>query len=142
MLTNAISERWTIAELLPSIDLKDAFWQIALDADSKEKTAFTVLGRRLPQFEDMPFALCNALQTMRRLIKKMIAPILKTQAFAYLADLLVSDNFVGSLHLVANQLRAAELTINVEKSKFCLYQVRYLDHSVRAAVNKREADWT
>lgn len=51
------------------LHLKDAFWQISLDEESKEKTIFTVPGRPLYQFVAMPCGLCNASQTMCRLMR-------------------------------------------------------------------------
>lgn len=42
------------AKYLSSIDLKSAFFQIPLDEESKEKTAFVVPGRGLYQFTRMP----------------------------------------------------------------------------------------
>lgn len=48
------------AHLISKLDLKDAYWQIALDDASKPLTAFTIPGRPLYQFTVMPFGLCNA----------------------------------------------------------------------------------
>jgi len=36
---------------IPKIDLKDAFWQICLDQESRAKTAFTIPNRPLYQFK-------------------------------------------------------------------------------------------
>ena len=56
-LIEGIFSRLQTAKFISSLDLKDAFWQIPLDAKSKEKTAFTVPGRPLYQFVSMPFGL-------------------------------------------------------------------------------------
>lgn len=45
------------ANIISKLDLKDAFWQIGLDENSKPLTAFTVPGRPLYQFVIMPFGL-------------------------------------------------------------------------------------
>lgn len=72
----------------------DAFWQIPLERGSREKTAFTVPGRPLYHYTVMPFGLCNAPQTMSRLMDKVIPPSLRTEVFVYLDDLLIiSDTF-------------------------------------------------
>lgn len=116
--------------IISKIDLKDAFWQISLEYNSRAKTAFTVPNRPLYQFVRMPFGLCNAPQTMCRLMDKVIPYNLKSHVFVYLDDLLVVsqtfDQHVLDLLEVASQLRKAGLTINVKKSKFGLSQVKYL----------------
>lgn len=40
-------------ELISSLDLKDAYWQVPLVAASRDKTAFMSLGRPLFQFKDI-----------------------------------------------------------------------------------------
>lgn len=112
------------------IDLKDAFWQINLSRESRPKTAFTIPNRPLYQFKRMPFGLCNAPQTMCRLMDQVIPYHLKTHVFVYLDDLLIpSQSFeehVTHLMEVACQLRKAGLTINIKKSSFGLCRVKYL----------------
>lgn len=119
---------------ISKIDLKDAFWQIRLDTSSRSKTAFTVPNRPLYQFNRMPFGLCNAPQTLCRLMDKVIPYTLKSQVFVYLDDLLIVsqtfDEHILHLYEVATQLRKAGLTINVGKSSFGLSQVKYLGYVV------------
>lgn len=57
---------------ISSVDLKDAFWQIPLDKDSKEKIAFTIPGRPLYKFNVMPFGLSNAAQRLCQLMDRVI----------------------------------------------------------------------
>ena len=115
---------------ISSIDLKDAFWQIPLEKKSREKTAFTVPGRPLYQYTVMPFGLCNAPQRMCRLMDKVIPGRLRENVFCYLDDLLVvSPDFethLRTLEEVALCLRKSGLTINLEKSRFCVGEVKYL----------------
>lgn len=119
---------------ISSIDLKDAFWQIELDVDSRDKTAFTIPGRPLYQFVRMPFGLCNAPQTMCRLMDKVIPSELREFVFVYIDDLLVVskcfESHLARLKTVAKCLREANFTINVSKSKFAMREVKYLGHIV------------
>jgi len=82
----------------------------------------------------MPFGLCNAAQRMCRLIEKVIPAALRENVFVYLDDLLVcSPTFeahIDMLSQVSACLQRAELTINVDKSKFCYCQARYLGYVV------------
>lgn len=67
-----ILSRLQDTQYISAIDLKDAFWQIPLEKESRKFTAFTVPGRPLYQFTVMPFGLCNAAQRMCRLMDKVI----------------------------------------------------------------------
>lgn len=119
---------------ISSVDLKDAFWQIPLDDKSREKTAFTVPGRPHYQFARMPFGLCNAAQTMCRLMDRVIGSELREHVFVYIDDLMiVSADFsthIKRLRAVADRLRKANLTINVTKSKFVMREIDYLGYIV------------
>jgi hypothetical protein len=121
-------------KFITSIDLKDAFWQIPLAPDSRDKTTFSVPGRPLYQFKVMPFGLCNAPQTMCRLMDKVIPHRLHDRIFVYLDDLLIIsatyEEHIKLLSEVAELLRKANLTINVQKSKFLMREIRYLGYIV------------
>lgn len=65
---------------------------------------------------------------------KIILAHLRREVFVYLDDLLVvSDTFarhISTLRELASQLSNFGLTINVQKSKFCLKEIQYLGHIV------------
>lgn len=119
---------------ISSVDLKDAFYQIPLDEASKEKTAFTIPGRPLYQFNVMPFGLSNAAQRLCQLMDKVIPAQYRDRIFVYLDDLLIFsasfDEHLELLKIVARRLSEAGLTINLEKSKFCFKELRYLGYVV------------
>jgi len=114
--------------------MKDAYWQVPLEVNSRDKTAFTVPGRPLYQFKVMPFGLCNATSTMSRLMDKVVPPHYRNEAFVYLDYLLVlSSSFETHLEVLrelAVRIKRAGLTINVSKSHFCKRRVRYLGHII------------
>lgn len=82
----------------------------------------------------MPFGLCNAPQTMCRLVDQLITPDLKTFVFGYLDDVcIVSENFdthMTVLMRLAAEFCRANLTLNVSKSRFCVTQVGYLGYLI------------
>jgi len=127
---NGLLGRLNETKFITSLDLKDAFWQIPLAEHSRDKTAFTVPGRPLYQFRVMPFGLCNAPQTLCRLMHLVIPYQLHDRVFVYLDDLLIVsktfDEHVKLLREVADLLRAAKLTLNLEKSHFGLRETKYL----------------
>lgn len=141
---DGILSRLGDTHFISAIDLKDAFWQIELDAEAKEKTAFTVPGRSLYQFVRMPFGLCNAAQTMCRLMDQVIDPDLRESVFVYIDDLLVVsadfDMHIERLRRVAQCLRRANLTINVQKSSFAMKEIKYLGYIVGNGVLKTDPE--
>jgi transposase InsO family protein len=133
-LINDILGRLTGTTYLSSIDLKDAFWQMELEHEAKPKTAFTVPGRGLFQFKRMPFGLCNAAQSLSRLMHQVIGCDMEPEVFTYLDDIVIAtetfEGHVRRLTQVAERLKKAGLTISVEKSKFCVQQLRYLGYLI------------
>lgn len=129
-LINGILGRLNNTTIISSIDLKDAFWQIPLSKESRDKTAFTVPGRPLYHFRVMPFGLCNSPQTLCRLMDKVVPYHLHSKIFVYLDDLLVTSSTISEhltlLKLVGDRLKLAGLSINIKKSKFFMKEVKYL----------------
>lgn len=113
------------AKFLSTIDLSKAFWQIPLDPASRKYTAFRVFGRGLFQFTRLPFGLVNSPATLSRLMDQILGyGELEPNVFVYLDDIVVASNtfeeHIQRLQEVAKRLNAANLSINVEKSKFCV----------------------
>jgi len=135
-LINDILGRLTGTAYLSSIDLKDAFWQVELAEEDREKTAFTVPGRGLFQFRRMPFGLCNAAQSLSRLMHQVIGNDLEPDVFTYLDDIVIAtktfETHVQRLKQVAERLKSAGLTISIEKSKFCVKSLKYLGFLIDA----------
>lgn len=129
-LVDHILNKLSGAQFLSSIDLKSAFWQIPLETSSCEKTAFIVPGRGLFEFVVMPFGLCNAAQTQQKLMDNVLGPDLDPYIFVYLDDVIIAtptfDKHVECLKIVFDRLRKANLTINIDKCKFCLPSLKYL----------------
>lgn len=142
-ISNILS-RLPKAEYITSLDLKHAFWQIGLARDSRDMTAFTVPNRPLYRFCVMPFGLTNAPQTMSRLMDVVIPANLRHQVFIYLDDLLlVSQSFADHLELlieVSQCLGKAGLTLNIDKCRWCLRQVKYLGYVIGNGVIKTDPD--
>lgn len=131
---NGLLSRLEDTYYISCIDLKDAFYQIKLDDESKEKTAFTVPGRPQYQFVVMPFGLCNAAQRLCQLMDRVFPTQLRSNVSVYLDDLLVVsasfDEHMTLLTTVAQSLQRAGLTVNLLKSRFCYQEVKYLGHIV------------
>ena len=133
-MVDQILNKLTGAQYLSSIDLKAAFWQIPLEDESREKTAFVVPGRGLYEFTVLPFGLCNAAQAQQRLMDTVLGPELDPYCFVYLDDIIISSSEFGK-HLeilaeVYRRLKEANLTINLDKCEFCRSSLKYLGYVV------------
>lgn len=113
------------------IDLKDAYFQIPLKEECRNYTAFRT-SKGLFRFKVCPFGLTNAPFTMCRLMNKVIGFDLQPFVFVYLDDIVIAteslDEHLRLLGIVAERLRKAQLTISLEKSRFCRKKVMYLGY--------------
>lgn len=116
------------------IDLKKAFYQIAMNPPDIEKTAIaTPFGSY--EFLSMPFGLKNASQTFQRFINQ----VLKDLHFcsAYIDDILVAsvdgEQHLDHLKLLFTRLDEFGLTLNREKCDFGREAVDFLGWTVTAA---------
>lgn len=112
-----------------TIDLKDAYHQVLLHPDSRDLTAFRT-SKALYRYKTMPFGLLNSGATLTRLMTRVIGFDLSPKVWVYLDDIIITSDTLEEhfdlLQKVAERLRKANLTISVEKSKFCQKSVKYL----------------
>uniref|UniRef100_A0A1Y1L0V4 RNA-directed DNA polymerase n=1 Tax=Photinus pyralis TaxID=7054 RepID=A0A1Y1L0V4_PHOPY len=122
------------AKYLSTIDIKSAFYQIPLEEDSKQFTAFTIPNRGLFQFKRLPFGLSNSPATWQRCIDKVISNDLEPYVFVYLDDIVVVtqdfDKHLSTLKEVFYRLNSAGLTVSKEKCALCKSQLKYLGYIV------------
>lgn len=81
---------------LSSLDLKSGYWQVELEEESKQYTAFTVPGRGLYQFNRLPFGLSKAPSTFQRLVDTIFGPELEPFVFV-LDDIVVQPRLLRSI---------------------------------------------
>lgn len=121
---------------LTAIDLTDAFYQILLDNDSREKTAFSVSARGTFQYKRMPMGLCNSGSTLCQLIDGVFGCELEPYAFPYLDDFIIAtetfEKHCEILERVSENLKEAQLQISRDKSRFCMKSLRYLGYVIDA----------
>ena len=106
------------AKWFHTLDLASGYWQVAMNPDSREKTAFcTHLG--LYEWLVMPFGLCNAPATFERLMERVLAGLVWHGVLVYIDDIIVYDRtWEGSLEKLArvlDRLRRANLKLKAKK---------------------------
>lgn len=121
------------AKYLSTIDLSEAFLQVPLEKESRKYTAFSVQGKGLFQYTRMPFGLVNSPATLARLMDNVLDHgALEPNVFVYLDDIVVvTETFEHHLRLlteIACRLNKANLSINLEKSKFGVSEIPFLGY--------------
>ena len=71
------------------MDLKSGFWQVQMDEESRQYTAFTVGSMGVYEFLCMPYRLCNAPATFQHLMQNCLGELNLTYALIYLDDVIV-----------------------------------------------------
>lgn len=116
-----------------ALDLASGYWQVPLDPDSKEKTAFCTPSG-LYEFQVMPFGLCNAPATFQRLMESVLAGLTRSSCMVYLDDILVIGKsfteHLNNLRLVFTRLREAGLRLKPKKCCLAKREVEYLGYIV------------
>ena len=72
-----------------TFDMNSGFWQVPMDKESKQYTAFTLDSMGLYECESMPFRLCNTLPTFQRLMQNCLGELNLTYCLIYLDDVIV-----------------------------------------------------
>ena len=116
-----------------SMDLMSGYWQIEMDPESREKTAF-ITHAGLFKFNVMPFGLLNAPSCFQRLMECVLRGLNWRIALIYLDDVLVYsrtfDEHLQHLRLVFNRFREAGLKLKPKKCFFGQKNVKFLGHVI------------
>ena len=116
-----------------TLDLKSGYWQVELDDESREKTAF-VTHSGLYEFLVLPFGLTNAPSTFERLMDIVLNRLTWKIALIYIDDIIVfSKSFDEHLHhleIVFQRLREAGIKLKPSKCDFGKSEVNFLGHVI------------
>ena len=126
-----------LLDQLGKSDLKSGYWQIKVNEDSQEKTAF-VTHKGLYEFRVMPFGVTNAPAVFQHLMQRVLAGLQEGNVTdfvsVYLDDVIVfSETFtdhIKHLEAVFDHLKKAGLMLNPKKCRMVCNEVEYLGHVV------------
>ena len=127
------------AHYFSTLDLASGFWQIRMEPDSREKTAF-VAPHGLYEFLVMPFGLTNAPAVFQRLMQKVLNGLNpddgKQFVAAYLDDILIFSetlqDHLTHLRKVIDRQKSANLKLKPAKCMFVRKEGEYLGHIITA----------
>ena len=121
------------AQWFTTLDLASGYWQVEVDPEHRQKTAFTT-GQGLYEFRVMPFGLCNAPSTFQRLMELVLAGLEWDTCLAYLDDIVVFgrtfSEHLQRLRIVLSRLKSANLKLSPKKCQFFQQSVSFLGHVI------------
>jgi transposase InsO family protein len=115
-----------------TLDLKSSYWQVELEEEDKQKTAFRVGLLGFYECNRMPFGLTNAPATFQRLMESCMGDLYLTYCLLYLDDIVVYSKtyqeHLVRLEAVFQRLKEAGLKLKPSKCKFLQKSIKYLGH--------------
>ena len=123
------------AEYFTTLDLQSGYWQVPLDENSKEITAFSTSNGHF-EFNVMPFGLSNAASTFQRLMDFVLTGLHWSQCLVYLDDVIVFgrsfEEHQERLKTVLSRLKSAGLALKLSKCHWAKSEVKYLGHIINS----------
>ena len=127
-------ESFTRAAHYSTFDMNSGFWQVPMDEESKQYTAFTLGSMGLYECESMPFRLCNAPPTFQRLMQNCLGELNLTYCLIYLDDVIVFSEMpkehLQRMRVVFDHLREHGLKLKRSKCDAFKSEINYLAHHV------------
>ena len=117
-----------------TFDMNSGFWQVPMDKESKQYTAFTLGSMGLYECESMPFGLFNAPPTFQRLMQNCLGELNLTYCLIYLDDVIVfsdmPEEYLRRMCVVFDCLREHGLKLKPSKCEVFKSEINYLAHHV------------
>ena len=132
------------SKILSKLDLRSGHWQVAMDEEDREKTAFSV--DRVVFFEcnRMAFGLTNAPATFQRLMEHCLRDFSLKECCISLDDVIVFSSTVEEhldrLERVLQKLYDCGLRLKPSKCSFFQEKVKYLGHVISSTGVQTDPD--
>ena len=121
------------SEWFTTLDLLSGYWQVQLNKDDQEKTAFATR-EGLFEFKVMPFGLMNGPATFQRLMDLVLAGLQWSHCLVYLDDVIIlGKNFqkhLTNIQQVLQRMREAGLKVKPSKCELFRRVVCFLGHII------------
>ena len=136
-----ILNNMTHSRYFSKLDLTKGYWQIPLQKDSQEYTAFQGPDA-LYQFKYMPFGLSTAPATFNRIMRKLFGHLDKVET--YFDDICVHtedwETHIKTLRQVFETLKEAGFTVKPGKMEIGKKSINFLGHRIGGGLLKPESD--
>ena len=112
-----------------TFDMNSGFWQVPMDEESKQYTAFTLGSMGLYECESMPFGLCNAPPTFQRLMLNCLGELNLIYCLIYLDDVIIfsrtEEEHLERMHVVFDRLHEHGLKLKPSKCDMFKTEINY-----------------
>ena len=119
------------------MDLKSRFWQVQMDEESRQYTAFTVGSMGMYEFLRMPYGLFNAPAMFQHLMQNCLGELNLTYTLIYLDNVIIysktEEEHLVRLCAVLERFMEHGLKLKPSKCNFFRTEISYLGHKVSAA---------
>ena len=117
-----------------TLDLRQGFFQVGLDEESRPLTAFCIPGSGLWQFKVVPFGSMTSPACFERVMERLFTGLTFVSLLIYLDDIIVFgktfDVHLQNLEEVFRRLAGANMKLNPEKCLLFQETVSFLGHQV------------
>ena len=117
-----------------TFNMNSGFWQVPMDEESKQYTAFMLGSMGLYECESMPFGLCNAPPTFQTLMLNCLGELNLTYCLIYLDDVIIfsqtEEEHLERMRVVFDCLREHGLKLKPSKCDVFKTEINYLAHHV------------
>lgn len=125
------------AKYFSCLDMFSGYFQVKVEENSKQYTAFVAQGHGSYEFNVLSFGLCNGPSTFQALADEVFQGMKWKDVVIYLDDILVfsktKDEHLQKLRRVFERLRQAGLTLKPSKCTYARTEVNVLGHTVSEA---------
>ena len=120
------------AKIFTTLDLRSGYYHIALDNESKAKTAFVTLFGKY-KFNAVPFGLAQAPTYFQQLISIVLQDC-SDFVMAYLDDIIIfsqnEEDHLKHIKIIFKKLKKADLKLKESKCDFFKKEIHYLGHLI------------
>ena len=120
--------------IFSSLDLFSGFFQIELEEECKELTAFTCGPLGFWEMNRMPFGACNSSATFQRTMELVLDDLLYSSSLVYVDDIIVHatnpTEHINNLDKVFKRLNEHGLRLKPSKCTFFSSELKFLGHMI------------
>lgn len=129
---DALVEEVAGKEYYCTLDMKDAYYQVVLDKESRDITTFSD-GLNLYRFKRLPFGLSVSPAIFTKVMQEVLGPLMKDGWVKnYLDDVIIYansyDKLMERLKLVLIRFEEMGLKLNISKCSFAQKEIHFLGH--------------